>query len=175
MKLEDLGITTDDLVGRIVDRLVDNMEESGDERIGGKFDRAIAARVEALVVAAVDKSTKKKIEVAVGEVIERPWRSTNKYGEDAKKPMTFKEMVTARLDEYLAAKVKGDGSAPRNYDDHTTPRIDWLIQSQVKAEVGEHIKRAAAEAAIKAREQVLGGMNDAVIAAVKNVLGIKGT
>jgi hypothetical protein len=172
--LKELGLTDEKLIDRIVDQLVNGMDADDEDRIYGRFERILSARIEKAVVEMVEKVAVGKIETAVGEVIDKPWRQTNRWGEDKKEPMTFKEMVADRVGIYLDHEVrKRDGSPKPGYSDGKMKRVDWLIKDAVKTAVGDTVVKATKEAADKARDEVLGKMNDAVVTAVKNILDIK--
>lgn len=171
MNLEELGISKAELVNRLVERIVGDLDDEG--RVANSLHTALANRIRDAVMKAVGKSTQTKIDKAVSGIIAQPWPRTNQYGEPKGEPLTFREMVVDKLEEYLAETVDPrDGSKP-DYNREKCPRIDWLIRSQVAASIKGTVDAAAAEAATKARAEVLGKMDAAVIQAVRNVMGIK--
>lgn len=172
LNLEELGITKNDLIDRMLDRMVDSL--SNDEHFYTRMESALARRIDDGVKKAVDSVTQTEITDAVKAAVNKPWPITNYYGEDKKAPQTFREMVADKVDAYLNEKVReSTGDKSDYYTDKTCSRVDWIIRHQVSGCVGKLVEAAAAEAAVKAREEVLGKMNAAVIAAVKNVMGIK--
>jgi hypothetical protein len=171
--LKELGLTDEKLIDRIVDQLVNGMDADDEDRIYGRFERVLSARIEKAVVELVEKVAVGKIETAVGDVIDKPWRQTNRWGEDKKDPMTFKEMVADRVGIHLDADVNPRDGRNTSYGDKGMKRVDYLIKEAVKTAVGDTVVKATKEAAEKARDEVLGKMDTAVITAVRNVLGIK--
>jgi len=170
MTLAELGLTKDEVLKLLTDRLIG---EFSDDCMFDRVQHALAQKVEAAVRAAVEKVTQTNVAGAVEDVIARPWPQTNSYGEARGEPLTFREMVLARIDKYLNELTDEHDRTGYNTNGPKRTRLEWIVNRAVAESVASQITAGAKEAAEKARAEVLGKMDAAVIAAVRNVLGIK--
>lgn len=174
--LSALGITKEELLDRLVERLADGWDDDGDEpRYWSAFEAKLTERINTAVAGVVDAAAQKSIEERVAAVLDGPWPNTNQYGEKRGAPQTFRELVMVRVDAYLNRKVRQhDGMPDDSYSSSgAMSRVDWLIAKAAEGAVKNGVEKAAKEAAEKARTEVLGAMDKAVVAAVRNVLGVR--
>lgn len=115
--LESLGITKEDLITRLVDKIAeDALTESGVDEwgdFGGRettLARMIDARIKTSIDAAVSAQFEKHVASNVESYIEGfTIKSTNTYGEAIGKTLTFTEYLVKRADEYMVEKVDFEG------------------------------------------------------------------
>jgi hypothetical protein len=175
--LAELGITSEDLIGRIVDRLAGELNEDGyyGDRIDASMAAMVTDKINAAVTAIGDETLAAKVKDIVEGVTLQP---TNQWGEKKAEPLTFIEYLIKRAETYLVDEVNYDGRSFEEYrrsgscgswNKHTT-RVVFLVQSHLQNRVKEAMDKALAEA----NSQIATGIEGAVKMAMENVLkGIK--
>lgn len=170
MNLQDLGITNEDLVNRLVERLAEGLLDN-DETFADRVHRSVQERIKEQTEWIAHGIAKEEIERQVKAVIDAPWQESTSWGEKRGEPKTFRELVNEKIAATLIRRVDSNGRLLEYGEGQKL--IDFLIRSQVEATVKDEIKTAVTAAATAARNEVLGKVNEAVLAAVKNVIGLK--
>lgn len=166
-----LGITEDDLVERVVDRLsnafLDHDEYSPVET---KFGTQVKAMIQGRIDAAVEKLADEHVGAQVEEMIAAvTLRETNKWGEAKGEPVTFLEYLTHRAETWLTEEVSFQGKA-RGEDSYNwkgaQTRVAWMIHQHLQYHISTALKKALANL----NDQVAGGLEKTVKLQIKDVL-----
>lgn len=111
--LESLGITREDLIERIVQRISD--EALRDDTYSDYIDAAMSRKVKAAIDAAVDAISGDGLEEKVKAMVDGvTLQLTNQWGESRGEAVTFREYITDRAEKYLEQDVDFQG---RSYDE----------------------------------------------------------
>lgn len=169
--LEALGITKDELLDRIVDRVSDNLlresyldedgEEAGD--MPTAFQRVMQDRVTKKVDQAIDAIAGRHVLPNVESYVENLClQETNKWGERTKEAYTFVEYLTKRAEEYLSEKVNYEGktrSESSGYSwEGTQTRVAHLVHRHLHFSIETAMKQAIAQA----NAVIVGGLEETV-------------
>lgn len=115
--LESLGITSEELTNRIVDKCVEQLmtdvsfDEDGDEwRSRSAIAKQLDARIKKQIDDTVSALAEKYILPNVSTYIENlTLQTTNQWGEKKGQKLTFIEYLTQRAEDYMQEKVNFDG------------------------------------------------------------------
>lgn len=177
--LESLGLTTDELVERVVTKLANNYlseyeedEEGERSRFRYTVHQKLQKRIADTVNDAVNRIASESIDGKVEELIRSlTLQKTNDWGEKTGQPVTFVEYLVSRADAWLRegvdvfGKAKGDDLYNSSWR-ATTTRIAHLIDKHLQYE----IDRFAKEALTKANASIANGITEAVKTSLGNVM-----
>lgn len=185
MDLEELGITKNELVERVIERCCDRIllehrvNSDGDNwdydsPIAVSLKKIFQAHVDAALAEVVDKYILPKAAQYIENVT---LQMTNKWGEKRGEPLTFLEYLTQRAEAYLTEEVDYNGKT-RGQDS-----CGWKAdQTRIAFMVGKHLQYAIQtmmESAMKsANSAIVGGIEGAVkikLAEVAEKLQVKVT
>ncbi len=172
LTINDLGITQDEIIDRVVERITSDVmrsrvsDEYGDAReVPTPFAQAIEKKLVASIDEAVEKVALKHVVPNVGEVVENHClQRTNEWGEKRGEPVTFTQYLVARAESYLAEPVDFNGQTKSEYGTHrsgwrgTSTRVVSLIEKHLHY----RIKEAMEEALKSANSSITGGIEKAV-------------
>ena len=155
--LADLGITKDELLGRLVAKITDGIDD--DTAFQSDLHRRIDKAIEAAVDAVADRTITPNIESYIKD---HCLQRTNEWGEAKGEPLTFTEYLVERAEAYMLEPVDFDGqtkgerrrSGYGNFRDATT-RLAYMIDKHLHY----HIE--------KAMETVLGNANSTIAEGLK--------
>lgn len=166
MKIEDLGLTKEQLTQLVVDQIVndayDNESYMGESSIGAKIEEQLTERVTTAINETVDRIGNEVILPKVTEMIENHIvQHTNEWGEAKGEPKTFVEHLIARADYYMQEPVNHNGKTKKedNYNwRKNTTRICYLVDSHLQYSIS-----VAMAAALKdANSSIAEGLKKAV-------------
>ncbi len=154
--LEALGISTETLGDRIVDKAVEALLSSSgfdpdteqETRYESRFKKEIEARIQKAVDEKIAALAAVHLIPRVGEMIESAdMRRTNTYGEPKSPPMTFKEYIAFRADSYMSEEVNINGESKSEVRDSYNwkscgPRLVVLMKNYIKDSMEKAAKSA---------------------------------
>lgn len=161
--LEALGISKEDLAGRIIESAVDqllsstgfNPETDEETRYESRFKREIEARVQKAVDTKIAALAEVHVLPRVGEMIESAdLRKTNNYGEAKGPSMSFKEYIANRADVYMTEDVDYHGNSKADLEAKGSSTYDWrscgprltvLMRSYIRDSLETQAKAAIAD------------------------------
>lgn len=157
--LESLGINSEELGNRIVDQCVEtllnstgfNPDTEEETRYESRFKREIEKRIQNAVDEKIAALAAVHLIPRVGEMIEKAdMRKTNAYGEPKSPPMTFKEYIAHRAEEYMSEQVDYNGkSKAENNDSYgwkaQGPRLTVLMRIYIRETLEKHAKAAVTD------------------------------
>lgn len=184
--LEALGLNVESLGDRIVDQAVHSLLFSSgfypddDEEVtyASRFQDEIGKQIKKAVDEKICALAEVHLVPRVGELIEQAdMRITNQYGEPKSAPMTFKEYLAHRAENYMSedvdhhgrskaeANARGDGYNWRSEGPRLTVLMKLYIKdamekaakaavTDVNKEIAKMMSKAAREAIAKAAESV---------------------
>jgi hypothetical protein len=149
MNFNDLNITKDDILDKIVEKLLDELD-------AGSIQAAIKQAITREMVAKVQPLIDSVLAESIGDLIDKPYTPVNEWGEPTRQqPTTLRAMVQDRSLAYLDEKVDKNGKKA-GYDSVGT-RAEWLaanaaekiVDRECKAELAKLV--ATAKAGIQRR------------------------
>jgi hypothetical protein len=170
-ELQALGLTTDDVLNRLTEKLSDLFVGSSEDYASdfqSRIERAIKQQVDAVL----DKAITELVAPNVVQMIETiQLQETNRWGEPKSTPaLTFKEYLTQRVDAYIREQVDYKGKA-KDEDGNSygwsgrTTRIAYMINQHIHYTI-----EAAMKDALKTANNSIGkSLEDAVNLALKQV------
>lgn len=152
-QLQSLGISEDDILNRVVDRICESIIPSFDEaesEFGNRVEGAVKERIDKVMSDAFEKHVHPKITEMVENVT---LQATNRWGEARGEKLTFIEYLTERADAYIREEVNHNGKTQSedsySWRKHGT-RIAYLVNSHLQYSIQ------------RAMEQALGDVNSSV-------------
>ena len=146
--LSALGISSEDLVQRIVDSVSESLI-NGDENfdIDGfytKLKDAAQARTDAAVERIMNEQLGPRIDQYIAEL---KLQKTSEYGEKKGEPMTFLEYINTLASEWLHTIVDIEGKPTTRYSSKSNAqtRIMWMIDKRIAASMQEALAKCVAE------------------------------
>lgn len=152
LTLEQLGITNEDLIERVVERLVDNFLGDGEtDEFGYQRTESITKSVKTIIEERVSTSVKKVCEEHVIPKVEEMIKGlviqeTNAYGEKRGKQQSFVEFAVARAEAYLQQNVNYNGEGQTEKDSYgwkpDATRLVFLVKKQISADIEKAVKES---------------------------------
>lgn len=155
--LEALGISPEALGERIVDQAVDVLlsttgfdpDTEQETRYESRFKKAIEDRIQKSVDEKIAALAEVHLVPRVGELIEKAnMMQTNRYGEPKGEPMTFKEYIAYRAENYMSEDVDYHGKS-RSEGDYNWrscgPRLTVLMRNYIKDSMEAAAKSAVTD------------------------------
>lgn len=132
MKIEDLGLSKNDLVKLIVDKIFEEFYIDSQRHYEETINKEIRERIDKTIEDIGEKEIFPKVKEKIENIcIEQ----TNNFGEKKGEPLTFIEYITKRAEEYMLEPVDrtgksiDKGSYAYNKDAHT--RLMWLVSNSL--------------------------------------------
>jgi hypothetical protein len=166
-----LGITEEDLIERVVDRLsnafLDHDEYAPVEtRFGAQVEEMIKERIDSAVEKLADEHIGAQVEEMVAAVT---LRETNKWGEAKGEPVTFREYLVHRTETWLTEQVNYQGKS-RSEDSYNWKGSNTRVAFMIHQHLDHHISAAIKKALKNLNEQVAGGLEQTVKLQIEKVL-----
>lgn len=156
-----------DLAGRVSKKMLKKIEDHVEETILS----ALTARVDQVVNDLVSKG------------MNSPMQPSDQFSNPKGDPITLTEFIAEKASVYLDEKVNSDGSrSSGGYNDRSKPRIEWVMANvidaefkkdvesgvrDIKSEIRNQMKSAAAEWLAKFQAQTVSGIEAAKQLAAK--------
>ncbi len=168
--LESLGITKEELQQRVIDRAVERIfETTGIDEDGDDFIETspFAGRLEKAVKAAIDdrvaEIAEKHVLPITGDLVENiVLQATNKWGEKTGQPVTFREYMIARAENYLTEQVDYQGKTKGEAGGFSWNASQTRITHLVHQHFQYSIHTAMTEAVKSANDKIAEGIQEAV-------------
>lgn len=172
MNLQELGFTKEELQKRVIEKIASDMLETmvvDEDGSPSPECSAFHQKLEKLIKERIDASIR---EVAEREVLpnvtkyieELTLTETNRWGEQAKKPVTFIEYLVARCDEYMREEVDYQGKSKKQSNDS----YGWRgTQTRVAHLIHEHLHYSISTAMEAALKDVTGSVSKALAETAK--------
>ena len=136
--------------GELIDELTRRIEKSTKD----VADNAVKTSIDAAIAKHVEPFMTKSIEEIV-------FQETNRWGEKTGTPMSFREMLLARMEAYIQEPVDYNGKTKAqdsyNWRQHST-RIAHAVDSHLQYRINDAMKAALTEA----NKAITGGIQQAV-------------
>ena len=152
--LKALGLTSDDIMERVVERVTDRLlesryfDEDGDEGSApSQFATAMQSHIKAKIDEAVANIAGRHVLPNVATYVENlTLQETNRWGEKTGTALTFVEYLVQRAEAYLQEKVDYDGNVQSesrgSYWKGTQTRIAHLVHKHLHYSIETAMKRA---------------------------------
>jgi hypothetical protein len=180
--LQDLGITPDELIDRVVAATANALltstvlsmdDEEGEESwdrvvspLKRKLDTAIQRRIDAAVAALLAQHIEPLVTTKLDTLLLIP---TNQWGERKGQPETFLEYATRRAEAFLSEKVNHEGKTQSEANGYSwsasTTRVVHLANQHLKYAIEGAMKAALADV----NSKIAGGIEAAVKQALADV------
>jgi hypothetical protein len=156
LSLEALGITTEELQDRVIDKIVGRIltnrewdyETEEEYESNSDFARKLKKRVQEMIDQKINDMADKHILPNVSQYIENlTLQETNKWGEKKGESVTFIEYLANRAEEYMREEVDLDGKgkgeqASYSWSGSKQSRITYLIHRHLQYSISEAMKNA---------------------------------
>lgn len=176
MNLEALGFTREEIEQKVIERIVDQVmrgyavDEDGDEYpTGSKFAQKLMKAVTEAIDQAVAAIAEKHILPSVGDYVEKvTFQETNRWGEPKKEPLTFKEYLALKAENYLTEQVSYDGKS-KSEDSYSWKGTQTRITHMVNQHLHFTIKHVMEDAVKGANEKIVAGIEQTVKLKLKEI------
>lgn len=166
-----LGLDREKLTELAVEQIVDSVmstREYGDGETyecGSTFQREIESRVVKVVDTKLELICAEQVVPYVNRMIDEAiLQETTKYGETLGRPVTFKEYIAKRADEYLKEPVDWQGNAKRERKDPYGWKSD---QTRIVHLVGKKLQDIMENGMKDAIKQLVASLNESLDEQVK--------
>lgn len=167
--LESLGITNEEIIDRVVDKLVDNFsghythyeDEDGSHAhpLAKEFDRIVQLRIKEAVDAKADDVFVPTVEAFIENVV---LQATNEWGEPKGDPLTFTELLVKKAEEYLLEKVNYDGKTKAQAGGYSWKGDQTRIANMIDRHLHFSIETAMKEALKDVNSNIAEGLEKTV-------------
>ena len=145
ISFEELGITKEDLIERLVDRLAGELNDDG--YYGDRVDRRMSEMVKQKIDAAVTAIGEEHIAPRIKEMIEGvTLQATNQWGEPRGEALTFTEYLIQRAHRYMTEEVDFEGKTKEESSGYnwrkSGQRVHVLVDKHLQYEISTAMKAA---------------------------------
>ena len=162
LSIEELGITQEELIARVVDRLCETMlneksyDEEGDQvSRPNSFHEQIKALIKVRIDAKVNEIAEAHVLPKVSSLVENiVLQETTKWGEKVGEPVTFIQYLTKRAEAYLHEHVDYQGKSKEEAGSYSWSKSQTRIAHIVNQHLHHSIKTAM-EAAMKDANSII--------------------
>ena len=146
MELEDLGFSQEEVLERVVCRIVHGLHEDD------AWDSGLESRVGEAVETKIDELFERHVLPKVGEIIETMTLTpTNRWGEPKGERVTFVEYLIQQAENYIGEKVNWDGRSKSEARDGygwsgQQTRLTHMIHQHLHHHIEQAMKSALRDA-----------------------------
>ncbi|GAB1345058.1 hypothetical protein [Gemmatimonas sp.] len=175
ISLQDLGLSTDELIDRVVAAAAKQLlhhtvttmdgddDDEGSYQVATPLKKKLDAEIQERITAAVSALLAEHIEPLVTHKLDTLLLiPTNQWGEKKGEALTFVEYATARAEAYLTEAVNLDGKSRSENGGYSwspsTTRVVYLANQHLKYAIEGAMKHALADA----NKHIAGGIEAAV-------------
>lgn len=169
ISLEALGLTEEDLIEKVVDRLVENLQsrigfdDDGEFRSSSSFGNKLNQMVTDRLDQAVEDIGEKHLLPQVDAMIENlVLQKTNEWGEAKGEPVSFTEYLVKRANAYITEKVSYDGKSKSESGSYSWSGTQTRIAHMIDRHLHYSIETAMKEALSTANSSIVKGLEDTV-------------
>ena len=164
-ELSDIGLTPDDVLNRLVERMCETYS-SGDDEFKDQFESQVQKVVKDTINSRIDAAMQTHIVPRVTEMVDGICLTeTNRWGEAKGNPVTFVEYLTGRVDAYIREEVNYKGKA-QNEDSYnwskSTTRIAYMINEHLQYHISQAMTKALGDATSSIRKGLEGAVKVAL-------------
>lgn len=155
--LDSLGISNEELLERVVDKIVDNVMHTGssddegswygrESELSKRLKQILTERIDVAIRAALETHVLPKAEQMISAMV---IQQTNSYGEPKGEPVTLTEHAVKKADEYLMMQVDYEGRDTKKpgeygYDPKQT-RLCHLVDKHIHKDIAEAVTASMKE------------------------------
>ena len=175
--LEALGITTEDLINRIVDKATQDLMTS----VGYNYDTDEEFTTRSTLARQLDKKIKDHIDAKVGELADKhilprvtemieniTIAKTNTWGERTGEKYTFIEYLTKCAENYMTAEVNYEGKTKDQSGGYSWSKSGTRVAVMIDKHLHYSIETAMKNALAQANSTIATGLQGAVKIALEN-------
>lgn len=168
--LEALGLTKEEIIERIADRVSERLlestycDEDGDEgSMPSSFARAMQERIKAKIGEAIDGIAGRHVLPNVETYVENLClQETNRWGEKTGKSLTFIEYLIERAEAYLAEEVDFEGKTKSESRGYSWSKSQTRVAHLVHRHLHYSIETAMKNAIENANKVIVGGLQKTI-------------
>jgi hypothetical protein len=164
-----ISITQERLEELVTEALVRQLGFERDDDYRNRLIDAAETRVAEKLAKLVDRIAEK----AVTDFIARPMQTTSQFGEPVGPPQTFAQRITAHMEAWCSTPVNEFGKPEPSYSRKMHPRIEHVIAEAVGAAVDVAATTKIKAAALAAKEQVLGVVQQTCAETMRRLLKVE--
>lgn len=165
MKLEDIGITKEDILSRVAESLIEQMTEEARAGIARFVNDEVKTAVRSQVSAIIMDTARK--------TFDGTFQPINHYGEAVGEPTTIRDMFVKQAKEWWSLKVDREGRPSQDsYGDKKT-MAQFHAQAAMDLVVRETMKTQFEPLIADARQQLAGAFTQAIGELVTRTMGKK--
>lgn len=162
MKLEDIGITKDELLEKVAENIVSDLHDDAVRKIEQFIHEEIKTQIRSQVSAIIMDTARKTFDGA--------FQPVNCFGEKDGEPTTIREMFVQRAKEWWMQKVNSNGDPSTSYGSNKT--MAQYHADKAMSEVTKEIMKSEFEPLIlDARKKLAVAFTESVQELVTKILG----
>lgn len=170
LSIEELGITQDELISRVVEKICDStLTEFGTDEDGNEtpypssFQKRLRDAIKTCIDTKIAAIAEKHILPKVSEMVETiTIQETNKWGEKKGEPVSFIEYMTNRAEAYLREDVNYEGKAKAESNSYSWSKSQSRITHLVHKHLQYSIETAMQAAMQNANSAIADGIQQTV-------------
>lgn len=119
------------------------------------------------------------VELAVGPLVQalldQPFRTMDRWGNEARETTTLREMIVAYGRDYLTEPVQDNGRPDTSYGarERSQSRLRWMVNETTKAVYDAELKTLVQKAAAEVKTELAGKVTATVAEAVLKLLNLE--
>lgn len=162
--LEALGFSKEEIIDKVVDRLIEDFfrgddEESRSYSIRRELDARISEQVKVSVGALAEAHVLPNVTSYIENIV---LQKTNQWGEKTGGSMTFIEYLISCAENYLTEKVSFDGKAKSEANGYSWNGTQTRITHMVNKHLHYNIEQAMTAAVASANNAIAAGIQETV-------------
>lgn len=162
MKLEDIGITKEDILSRVSESLIEQMTEEARSDIARFVNDEVKTAVRSQVSAIIMDTARK--------TFDGTFQPINHYGEAVGRPTTIRDMFVKQAQEWWSLKVDCNGSPSSDIYGNKKTMAQFHAQKAMDEVVRDVMKTQFEPLIADARNQLAGAFTQAIGQLVANTL-----
>jgi hypothetical protein len=177
MKIEDLGLSKEQLTDLVVNQAVEGLlyrrtfDEMGDDvEVSTDLSRRIEKMIKERIDSKVEEIGDKHVAPVIGNAIESlVLQKTTSWGEKKGEPLSFIEYLVQRADHYMQEPVNSSGKT-KNNDSYNWRANGTRIEFMIDKHLQYHISVAMEKALKDVNSSIAGGIEKAIKIQLEKVL-----
>ena len=165
MKLEDIGITKEDILSRVAESLIEQMTEEARANIARFVNDEVKTAVRSQVSAIIMDTARK--------TFDGTFQPINHYGEAVGEPTTIRDMFVKQAKEWWSLKVDSSGRPTQDSYGNKQTMAQFHAKEAMDLVVRETMKTQFEPLIADARQQLAGAFTQAIGELVTRTMGKK--
>lgn len=166
VNIESLGITKEDLVDRIVESVSASVFRAYDDeisvRVSKEVNKAISAKVESMVVAAIQDEIDRCLQVE--------FQPIDVFGASKGQPTTVHGILEQSIQNWWSTSVNSSGKATDRWSSESTTRAEWYVTTFIRDTIKNALEKDLGGIVSKTKEQVAVAVGKTIAEIVKSNL-----